>query len=235
MAFLFGEFELTLNQMKIHTRFTLIWFLLFCFAYTQSRSQNAKYYKPNAIFFKLNESTSQMEAHRRRGDDDKAESLKRIDKASHTSIINDFKTHFTYCPIYFFYDKDLQSILNRDWDSVVVYDTSFNRSGKKIKVNNVGNFFIAEINYPPSIQYDTARANANPTRVSQLGEDDGSVATHDYSLILYDDSFKLLPKPLMLTNILYRKQGLLFGSEERGYRFSGAQKLDAKLKKHLAD
>ena len=216
--------------LKLHIAL-LIAALLCCTA--DLMAQTPKFYKPNAIFFKLNESTSQMEAHIRRGDDEKAESLKRIDKASHTSIINDFRSNFTFCPIYFFYEKDIQAVLNRDWDNVVLYDTSFARSGKKIKVNNVGNFFIAEINYPPSIQYDTVRENGNPTRISQLGEDDGPVASHDYTLILYDDQFKLLPKPLMLTNISYRKLGILFGSEERGYKFSGAIKLDAKLKKHI--
>lgn len=198
-------------------------------------AQQTEIYKPNIILFRLNESTSQIEANLRRGDNQNVAKLKRMDKATHLTIIRDFEIAFTYCPVYFFYEKDLEAVIKRDWDNVIFMDTSFARTGKKIKLDNAGNFFIAEINYPPSITYDTLSTAGDSRPVSILGADDGAVATHDYCILLYNDHYKLLPKPLRLTNIVYRKYGLLFGSEEKGYKFIGAAKLNDKLKSVLRD
>lgn len=208
---------------------SLLFALILHFANAQS--QETSVYKPNAILFRLNESTVQMESYQRRGDDKNVAKLKQIDKATHLTIMNDFKSHFSFCPVYFFYEKDLESVIKRDWDKIIFMDTSFAQTDKKIKLDNVGNFFIAEINYPPSINYDTIKTAGGGISSSVLGADDGAVASHNYYLLLYNDQYKLLPKPFRLTDIVYRKYGLLFGAEEKGYRFVGASKLDEKLKR----
>lgn len=196
-----------------------------------AQSQETSVYKPNAILFRLNESTVQMEAYKRRGDDKNVAKLKQIDKATHLTIMNDFKSHFSFCPVYFFYEKDLESVIKRDWEKVIFMDTNFAQTDKIIKIGNIDNFFIAEINYPPSISYDTLREGSGVTSSTVLGPDDGAVSSHNYCLLLYNDQYKLLPKPFRLTDIVYRKYGLLFGAEEKGYRFVGASKLDEKLKR----
>lgn len=192
-------------------------------------AQSTDIAKPNVILFKLSESSTQISAHEYRGDSALANELRNMDYEAHKSIIQDFKNNFSYCPIYFFKDSDFEFIKSKQWTNATFYDTSYNETKKSVLLNNPGNYFIAEINYPPSIKYDTI-GNEASTRSNMLGEDDGTVASHDYCLLLSDENNNLLPRKLGVTNIFYRKVGNIFKGADRKYRFIGAAKLEQKLR-----
>ncbi len=190
-------------------------------------------YKPNVILFMLHLSTNKIEALERRGLKNDVLLVKQADKEINTSIIKDFSVSFDFCPVYFFYENQLDAVLKRDWDNVTFYDIEHLTSPKKIEAQSFGNYFIAEVNYPPNIAYKEVKEGSKAAeRVDESPQEEPEYAnSRDYGIILYDDSFKLLPGKLRFTNIALRQKGSIFNKDEREYFFSGAEKFDKTLKK----
>lgn len=222
---------------KFFNYFTAIFLLMLqstlVFAQSASIKSESDIYKPNVILFMLHVSTNKIDALERRGLKKDVLLVKQADKEINTSIIKDFSVSFSFCPVYFFYENQLEAVLKKDWDNVTFYDIEHLTSPKKIEAQSFGNYFIAEVNYPPNTNYKEIKADskaANQADESPLEEPEYA-NSRDYGILLYDDNFKLLPGKLRFTNIALRQKGSIFNKDEREYFFSGAEKFDKILKK----
>lgn len=196
-------------------------------------SQKEFVYKPNVILFMLHVSTNQIEGLRRRGMTAQIKEVEDGDRETNLSIIKDFSLNFKFCPVYFFYDTQLNAVLKHDWDNVTFYDDEHMTSAKKIEANSFGNYFIGEVNYPPSPNYPEIKdGQVN----SATNNDEVEYAnTRDYGILLYDDTFKLLPAKLQFTNVSLRRKGNVFNASSMKYVFSGTEKFEKKLISYYAE
>ena len=213
--------------------------LFFLVVFTSASAQIGtipKYPKPNVILVLLNESTNKIEALQKRGMSDKIDEVKTADKQIHTSIVNDFKYNFDFCLVYFFYNKDYEAVKRKDWDNVTFYDTEHTNSPKKVSMTTFGHYYIAEVGFPPIGNLVTLDQNNPPIKESDGFEGPEGYATRrDYSLLLYDDLFKILEGKLGLTNISLRRVGNIFKPSTLEYRFIGAEVFNRKLQKYYKD
>jgi len=196
----------------------------------QTVNTQAMYVRPTLLLFKLNESSTQIEAYRRTHNQEALSSVLEDDRQINRSIIADFKRNFKLCPIYFFYDRDYEAVKGHQWEQVTFYDFEHLESPKKIETSHLANYFIAEVDYPPVARYDTLDAPSS-RRGSDLKGGDDYAAARDYCVILYDEDFNLLKGKIAVTNISLRKTGNIFKPAERQYSFSGAAALERVLLK----
>jgi len=192
--------------------------------------------KPNVILVLLNESTNKIEALQKRGLGDKIAEVKTADKQINTSIVNDFKHYFDFCLVYFFYNKDYDAVKRKEWDKVTFYDTEHTSSPKKISLNTLGLYYIAEVGFPPIVNVALIDEKNPPLKESDgFDGSEGYATRRDYCLLLYDDQFKMLEGKLGLTNISLRRVGNIFKQSSLEYRFVGADFFNRKLQKYYKD
>ena len=151
-----------------------------------------------------------------------------IDK--NASIISDFMFNFKYCPVYFFYDTQYDYIKNKEWQKVAFYDFESLEQNKKISINNLENYIIAEIAYPPAPDYNKVDAHGNEI----ISYERNYANSRDYGVICYDENFKLLNNTLQYTKIILKSPNSLLKKRE-GYTCIAAEKFQKKLEKYFKE
>lgn len=189
--------------------------------------------RPQVILMMLNESLNQIEALKKRGRTADIPVLQESDREINQSIISDFNQHFSFCPVYFFYNRDYDYVKNRQWDKVVFYDAEHISTPKKIELGNLQQYVIAEVNYVPMTNYTVKDSVSRRKGIDYLAGEEEYASTRDYSLLLYTPNFELLPKPLGITNIALRRNGNIFKPQTLKYQFKGSEKLNAALLKYF--
>ncbi len=69
---------------------------------------------PKAILVELSVPTSRLEFYKKRNDVANIALLKADAAAQQGKMISDFRDHFTYCPVYYFYDTDQDKVKAKD-------------------------------------------------------------------------------------------------------------------------
>ena len=85
-------------------------------------AQTKRVERPQVILMMLNESLNQIEALKKRGRANDIPLLQEADREINQSIIADFTQYFSFCPVYYFYNRDYDYVKNRQWDKVIFYD-----------------------------------------------------------------------------------------------------------------
>lgn len=196
-------------------------------------AQTKRVERPQVILMMLNESLNQIEALKKRGRANDIPLLQEADREINQSIIADFTQYFSFCPVYYFYNRDYDYVKNRQWDKVVFYDAEHISTPKKIELGNLQQYVIAEVNYVPMTNYTVKDSVSRRKGIDYFAGDEEYASTRDYSLLLYSPLFELLPKPLGITNISLRRNGNIFQPQSMKYRFRGAEKLNAALLKYF--
>lgn len=196
-------------------------------------AQTKRVERPQVILMMLNESLNQIEALKKRGRANDIPLLQEADREINQSIIADFTQYFSFCPVYYFYNRDYDYVKNRQWDKVVFYDAEHISTPKKIELGNLQQYVIAEVNYVPMTNYTVKDSVSRRKGIDYFAGEEEYASTRDYSLLLYSPLFELLPKPLGITNISLRRNGNIFQPQSMKYRFRGAEKLNAALIKYF--
>lgn len=194
-------------------------------------AQTVRHPRPEILLVQLNESSTQIEVYRRSKQQEALANVLEDDRQINRSLIADFKAHFSFCPVYFFEQKDAEAVRQQRWEQVTLYDVDYLDSPRKIEWKTPGLYYIAVLGYPPIQRFDTLNTHATLGRHEILKGGDDYVATRDYCLLLYNHEMQLLKGKLGVTNISLRKAGSLFRPEQRQFRFSGAQALQHALDK----
>jgi hypothetical protein len=195
------------------------------------RAQSKRVERPQVILFMLNESLNQIEGLKKRGRINDVYLLQEADREINQSIIADFAKHFSFCPVYYFYNRDYDFVKERAWDKVVFYDAEHITTPKKIELGNLQQYLIAEVNYVPMTNYTVKDTASRRKGIDYLAGDEEYASTRDYSLLLYTPDFQLIREPLGITNISLRRNGNIFQPKTMKYQFRGAEKLNMTLTK----
>lgn len=212
-------------------------FLIFLFSLMAAAPVPKKIEKPNYFLFQLLRSDNLLESMRKRGmSREQIQEVILADKEINESIIRDFATNFTFCPIYFFYSEHLDFVIKQQWDSVTFYDNDYLEGRKKIKLNQISGYYIAEVNYPPPQEFpelDSQSHNRPPLEL--LSGDEPFTSSRDYGIRLYNESYKLLRSKLVFTNGTLYQKGNPFKKSALKYEFIGAAKFQRKLEKYFEE
>jgi hypothetical protein len=193
-----------------------------------------KYFKPNVILFMLNKSTNKIEALKKRALFTDIKDVEQIDNDINMSIIKDFSKKFKYCPVYFFYSDQYDLVKAKDWENVTFYDYEHLTSNKKIEIHALGNYYIAEVNYPPVQKYEEVKPSVTMMNGTENGGGENEFAnSHDYGIVLYNENFEAVSGKLMFTNISLTKHGSLLKGKNRKYVFKGSEKLRYAFQKNI--
>jgi hypothetical protein len=196
-------------------------------------AQTKRVERPQVILMMLNESLNQIEALKKRGRANDIPLLQEADREINQSIIADFTQYFSFCPVYYFYNRDYDYVKNRQWDKVIFYDAEHISTPKKIELGNLQQYVIAEVNYVPMTNYTVKDTVSRRKGIDYFAGEEEYASTRDYSLLLYTPNFELLSKPLGITNISLRRNGNILQPQSMKYRFRGAEKLNAALFKYF--
>ena len=207
--------------------------LLVSVLFSPLNAQTKRVERPQVILMMLNESLNQIEALKKRGRANDITLLQEADREINQSIIADFTQYFSFCPVYYFYNRDYDYVKNRQWDKVVFYDAEHISTPKKIELGNLQQYVIAEVNYVPMTNYTVKDSVSRRKGIDYFAGEEEYASTRDYSLLLYSPLFELLPKPIGITNISLRRNGNIFQPQSMKYRFRGAEKLNAALIKYF--
>ena len=193
----------------------------------QVQSSAPRYPKPKILLVMLHLSTNKIEALRKRNMEEDIPSVVGADEETNNSIMTDFSKNFSFCPVYFFYDTCYDQVKNKQWDQVVFYDYESLQTKKKVMVSSFSDYYIADVGYRAPQEQISIDPEKSYSKVDPFEGDEGSAASRNYGVNLYDENFKQLQNKLGFTDISLRKKGPLFGSKK--YEFEGAAKLDKRL------
>ncbi len=187
--------------------------------------------KPSVIMFILHISSNKIESLEKKGLRRDAQLVREADRETNTSIMQDFKENFKFCEVYFFYDSQMNYVLQKQWNRVTFYDSEHLKNGKKIEVSNIDNYIMAEVAYPPAPEYPRIDSTGNEIEPQYTTE---YANARDYGIICYDQNYQLLRNKLQYTNIALRRVGNILRPETIHYRFVGAKKFQQKLERFFA-
>ncbi len=123
--------------------FFLVLFSLFAWVPVLYAQNGRPVWQPEVLLIQLSSEHNRMQALRARGDD---EGMSQLDKDLHgvfRAIRNDFRDHFSACPVYYFIDTNLSKVKARRLEGVLI-DTGGNyvqgnpMPGKKFQVAYYG-------------------------------------------------------------------------------------------------
>ena len=187
----------------------------------------AKRQPPNFILVMLHLSTNKIEAMRKLKMSKDIEMVMQGDEEINQSVMHDFAAHFTFCPVYFFYDTCFEKARSKRWDEITFYDYESLRMKKYIAADQFVNYFFAEVGYKSPGEQLEINENVTSYNVDQLKGDEDATASRNYGINLYDENFKVLRNKLAFTDISLREKGPLFGAKKMV--FIGAEKFQERL------
>lgn len=187
--------------------------------------------KPKVILFVLHISTNKIESYRKKGLMKEMQEVIEADNEINTSIMKDFQYNFKFCNLYFFYDSQMNYVLNRQWDKIIFYDGEHLKNGKKIALSGLDNFIMAEVAYPPAPVYPTVDEKG---KVIEPEYTTDYAIARDYGILCYDENYKLLRNKLQYINISLKRVGNMFKPETLHYKFVGAAKFQQKLESYFS-
>jgi len=143
--------------------------------------------KNGVLLVRLKTSENAIKYLEQQGKYEEAEQLFQQQKINNLEIINAFKQHFTFCPVYFFFNNQSQKILNSDFENVFLTENLSIDSSIKL-INPV--YYFAE--------FDILETS-----------DEASGGTGIEALIIKDKNLKQLSKPFPF---YVRKNELMMGT-----------------------
>lgn len=145
-------------------RFELIVCLLLMAVTVYAKKNDTSSYRrvpPKYVLVQLSTETNRKNALMKAGRTADLEMLKKDAAAVIAYTRKDFKEHFNYCPVYFFYDTDNQAILNRQFD--VLTDADSNKANVSITDTN---YLIVYFGMP---QWQTKERKFETTKHADMG------------------------------------------------------------------
>lgn len=209
-------------------------FLLACSsAGAQSVNDSVRntYPRPKVILMMLHLSTNKIDALKKRGLSEDISEVMAADEETNVSIMRDFSTNFTFCPVYFFYDTCYEKVKSKAWEEVTFYDYESLDRRKKVATNAFADYYIAEVGYRTPDRHLEIDINLPERMKDRMEGDEESASTRNYGINLYDMDFRPIPGKFGFTDISLRSRGPLFGTKKMV--FEGAATFDAKLKKRF--
>lgn len=207
-------------------KYFLIVIFVFCFCSKLIAQNDSLISKPKAILVMLHISKNKILGLEKRGLHDEVWKVQEADNEINTSIIKDFKKHFNYCAVYFFYDTQLNYVLEKQWSFVTLYDFDHLMTPKKIELRYLDQYLIADVDYPPATFYENSNINKDV-------DTDVFVNTRDYGLLTRTPDFKFVKGKLKYTNISLRRKGSIINKKDIKYVFEGADLYQKNLKKYF--
>jgi len=189
-------------------------------------TKKGRYQQPSAILFMLHLSTNKIEGLRRRGMERDIPMVMAADKETNESIMKDFAAHFTYCPVYFFYDDNYDKAMNNQFAAIQFYTSQ--SIPQQLDLSQLQSIYFAEVSYAaPSAQLPID-SSAGSRKIDHFQGDEDDAASRNYGINMYDADFKPLRGKLCFTDIALRRRGALFG--EKKFVFEGALRYERKLR-----
>mgnify|MGYP003348709747 CR=1 FL=1 len=155
------------------------------------------------------------------------------DEAINRSIMADFASHFSFCPVYFFYDTCFEKAKQKHWDEITFYDYESLHMKKQVGTNVFTEYYFAEVGYPNPGEQLEYNSKISAKRTDQTQGDEDLTSARNYGINLYDVDFKPLKGKMAFIDISLRKRGPLLGVKR--ITFEGAKKLDTFLKQRYDD
>lgn len=169
-----------------------------------------------------------------RGLTDEIQDVIKMDEQLAFAIMSDFKTHFNFCPVYFFNSSSLNDVIAKNWKQVSFYDHDFIHAVVPPD-SQLKNIIIVENNYPPAPEYDQVKKENGVTILEPKDQKTFVNTMDEFGLVSYDDQYHLLP-----SKICYSRAGLSMKRikdtwpKEYTYTYIGALRYDRILKKYFS-
>ncbi|MBL7764591.1 MAG: hypothetical protein JNJ58_00725 [Chitinophagaceae bacterium] len=209
--------------------FQLLFLWIIGIQLSHAQTRKVKLQRPSVILFALQKSTNKIEAYRQRGMEKEAQEVIATDEEINQSVMQDFKNNFTFCPVYFFYSSQLQEVIKQQWDKIVFYDKESLSQKKKIEVSGFSNYFIAEVNYPPIMEFDTVGIHNPISNYDMMDGDEPSVSTRNYGVLTYDETYQYIPHKYRFVDISLRQRKVSSKPAKRQFVFVGASRYQKAL------
>jgi len=188
---------------------------------------------PTCILIKINRSENKIAAMKERHLDNEIQDVMKMDDDLAFAIMEDFKTHFRYCKVYFFNSPSLQDVISKNWKQVAFYDHDFVHP-LVLPDSVLSTVFIVENNYPPPPEYDLLKKEGGVTLLEPREQKTFVNSNDEFGIVSYDDGYKLLPN-----KVCYCRAGLISKRikdkwpKEYTYTYMGAMRYDRMLKKYF--
>jgi len=123
----------------------MILIVFFCLASATMAQDSKSVFQPDVLLVQLSSEHNRMQALKARGDDEGMKQLNKDLRGVYSAIRNDFRDHFTVCPVYYFIDTNLSRINAGQLNGVLI-DTG----GNLIRRNTIAGkrYQIAYYGYP---------------------------------------------------------------------------------------
>ena len=179
---------------------------------------------PRVVLVQLSSEQNRIEALTKANGYTDADEVKMDAKRTASVTINDFRDHFDYCPVYYFFDINAEAIKNKQFEGILL-----NADGSKainLPVNNKStDYYIVYYGYP-NIQMGKDRVASD-----QLSSDPGR------GLIVLNDEYKQIAYSIdpdyVELNYLFKKRKLKYAYFSKHYNIQYipyAEDLDTQLR-----
>ena len=177
------------------------------------------------LLFQMPSSDAQIEAAQSVNDMDAVKLYQRSDNQIKHAIAKDFRTNFTFCPIYFFHSKDLEKVENKNFSNVVFYDNNLNETS----VPNAESYHIANISLFPKQTELVEKMNGEKV-LEQTAE-----SHFGLGIILRTMDYEAVDGKLRFTPCKIGKRGNIFNKKKRYYVFTGGYAFNRKMMKFFPE
>lgn len=141
---------------------------------------------PKAILVQLPTYQRRTEALLKTNDKARMEQLKKDRDSFTTKIVMDFEDNLTYCPVYFFYDKDIDKIKSKQLEGILL-NSKLQPVESPVISGVDSNFFIVMFGHPV-----ISGENKNGTQVMSVNQS----ASDKQALQVFDHNYIKLKNPL---------------------------------------
>lgn len=151
---------------------------------------------PKAILVQLPTYQRRITYLQKAGDDAKLKQVKIDADSMQAKMALDFSDNLNYCPVYFFYDKDIDKIKSRQFNGVL-FDKSMQAVNNPVISATDSNYFI--------VQFGVVYVQDNKKSEGSMSAGQ-NVNSDKHRLQVYNRDFKQLKKPLpMGTNNVWAR------------------------------
>lgn len=177
----------------------------------------------DAILVQIPSSNVQIKAAEAAGDSDMVKMFKRSDSQIKNALIKDFRTNFSFCPVYFFEIKDVEAVKAKKFKQVTFYDNNVIATDEPEKIRD---YYIANISFYPKETVEVADNNGTSVR-----EETGVEDHFGLGIILRNQAYEPVKGKLRFTSCRIGKRGSVFNKAKRYYVFWGSNLFSRKLAK----